>query len=161
MRYILALLVLFLFANLASAQQFNKKVEIDSDELQYFTEANKAVFKGNVIASQGDMKLYSNECVVLFEKKGEKSEQNSVKSIELTGKVKIITPKEHIESDKGFYDTGKGTITLIGNVKLFQDKNTLYGDKLVHNVNTGESVITSSGKSRVKAVIIPQEKSGN
>lgn len=161
MHKILALLFLFIFATSANAQQFNKKVEIDSDELKYFTEANKAIFKGNVVATQGEMKLYSNECVVLFEKKSEKAEQNSVKSIELSGKVKIITLKEHIESDKGFYDTAKGTITLIGNVKLFQDKNTLYGDKLVHNVNTGESIITSSGKSRVKAVIIPQEKSGN
>lgn len=161
LRIILILISIFT-ASHASAEMLDKKVEIDSDELKYYTEQSKAVFKGHVVAVHGDITLHANECVVLFEKRDDESKDNSVKSIELIDNVKIITPKEEIESRVGLYDTKKGTITLTGDVKLRQDKNTLYGDKLVHNVKTGESVLTSTSKKRVKAVIIPEDKnSGN
>lgn len=154
-------LAFIILTSVSNAQVLDKKIEIDSDELKYYSEENKAIFKGNVIAIHGDIKITTLECVVTFEKKSEdpnSTEKNNVKSIELKGSIIIETPKETIESNYGIYDMKSGVITLSGDVKLFQSNNTLVGDKLIHNVKTGESVLSSNGNNRVKAFIIPESK---
>ena len=59
-----------------------------------------------------------------------------------------------------------GIFTLTGDVELLQNKNTLKGHKMIYNKNTGESLLTNKTndkvkkQERVKAILIPEDKSG-
>ncbi len=174
------LLALCLASQASLAEQQKKEssepINISSDELRVFKNKNMAIFEGKVHAIQGDMSLYCDKMTVYFEEKTEQDDtaevdeedgigKSKVERINFIGSVNIVTPKENAKSELGDYNVKTGIFTLTGNVELIQQKNKLYGHKLIYNKNTGESLLTNktSGivnkKQRVKAILIPEESS--
>src|SRR5262249_18015899 len=90
--------------------------------------------------------------------------QNAVERIDVSGHVVIITPTETATGDRGVYDPGKRQVRLLDNVVLTRGKNILKGDTLVHDLDTGKSVINSpfhkepqSSGGRVRALFVPEK----
>lgn len=161
------------FAQDIGVVKSNEPIEITSNELRIFKKSDYAIFEGNVLAIQGTMKLYCDKMTVYFENSNTKTTeeetglgQSKINKIDFIGHVFIITPEESATGDKGDYNVKTGIFTLTGDVELLQNKNTLKGHKMIYNKNTGESLLTNKTndqvkkQERVKAILIPEDKSG-
>ena len=144
-------------------------IEINADSLEVFQDQSKAVFKGNVIADQGQMHLKSDVMTVYYANKDDKQaknasgKSNSIKRINCDGHVFMTAPEQTAKSDTGYYDTQKNFLEMVGNVVLTKDKNVLHGAKMDYDLNTGYSKLTPDAavnNGRVRALFTPEDKDG-
>ena len=161
-------------------------IEISSDTLEVLQHENKAIFKGNVVAVQGKLRLKSDVMVVHYKQKKEEpgtgkpepkpqappqpdqsqGAMGAITRIDVEGNVFVASPEESAKGDKGDYDVETKTIHLFGdNVTLTRDKNILRGTALEYNLETGRSLLTNgtdvvNGKpgGRVRGVFVPAEE---
>jgi lipopolysaccharide export system protein LptA len=157
------------------SQNSGTPIDISADQLDVLQNDNIAVFTGHVVAIQGDVRLTSEKMIVHYkEQAAEKGKpktaadaaaQNSIEKIEVEQNVFLTTPTETASGATGLYDVAHHNIVLNTNVVLTKDKNTLKGDHLVYDFNTGKSTITSATgqvtpdgkpKGRVRALFIPE-----
>lgn len=153
-------------------------VEISADNLEVLQKESKAIFKGNVIAVQGKLRLNADKMVVHYKQKDggkepEKPEASettegmgAVSLIEVEGNVLVATPEETARGDKGDYEVDKRFLRLTGeNVILTRDKNILRGKSVEYDLDTGRSVLTNKngdanakGDNRVRGVFVPKSE---
>ena len=157
-------------------------VEISSDNLEVLQKENKAIFRGNVIAVQGKLRLNSDKMTVHYKQKDPNAkptpapapgaaapggDMGAISHIEVEGHVLVASPEETAEGDSGDYDVEKRFLHLIGeHVVLTRGQNILRGKAVDYNLDTGRSVLTNgdesvkgkSGKSdnRVRGVFVPK-----
>ena len=144
-------------------------IEITADGLEVLQEDQVAVFKGNVVALQGAVKLRSDVMTVYYQESG--GEASQISKILVDGHVFLTTPTETAQGAKGRYDVAKGLLNLTGKVLLTRGQNVIRGDALVYDLNTGKSKVTSAGATvkadgaptttksgRVKALFVPEKK---
>jgi lipopolysaccharide export system protein LptA len=146
----------------------DEPIEINADRLVVEQNQQIATFIGNVDAVQGTMKLRADELRVFYvqaEGQQQAAGQNqSIRRIEAQGNVLLTQPNETAAGDAGVYDPIAGKLTLEGNVVLTQGRNVVRGTKLVSDLNTGVSTVSSSapvaGKrgERVRALFTPEKK---
>jgi lipopolysaccharide transport protein LptA len=97
----------------------------------------------NVVITQDDIRLQSDEARVLFSPDGKKESNNSVQTVEVNGKVKFSRfskdPAEQItaKSDKAIFDNDTQKVTLDGNARLLKDGHLMKGDRIVYEIVTG------------------------
>lgn len=159
-------------------------VEISSDSLEVLQRENKAIFKGNVVAVQGEVRLKADEMIVHYKQNGgdqktaasapvsdkaaggAPGEMGAVTKIEVEGNVLVATPQESARGDHGDYEVADRMLHLYGNnVVLTRDKNIMRGTALEYNMETGRSILTNgpdvvSGRSnggRVRSVFVPNQ----
>lgn len=152
-------------SNLLATSGTRGPVEITSETLEVRQAEQIAIFAGNVLAIQGDLKLKADTMTVHYRKNAEGSgDQQSVSKIVVDGNVFLANPNETARGDKGIYDVDANEIRLIGNVVLTRAENVLKGEAMVYNMNTGKSVLTAAGKTidgkppRVRALFVPNKK---
>lgn len=173
-----ALLILLVIPNL-HAQDNSKKInklsskepiEIVSDRMDAFNEKKLVIFSGNAVATQGDKEMKSDRLLLYYKKETGKKDKIGAKEIEGTGDLEkieakgnvIVTQKERIATgDEAVYLQDSGQIIMTGNATLRDGKNIIKGDKVIVFINEDRGVVESDPKKRVKAIIYPQEKSGN
>jgi lipopolysaccharide export system protein LptA len=170
-KHLLKILMICFLTFGASAQEFahddQLPVEITSDKLEVFQAEKKALFSGNVKATQGDVKIDSKQMQVFYSMDKDRfgRTQNAVSKVEANGDVFLSTPKEKAKGDNAVFDVSKKIITLLGNVELMSGKNLVKGDKFVYNLNTGKSEIVGgntviekdkNNKQRVRGVFTPE-----
>lgn len=161
-------------------------VEITSDSLEVLQHENKAIFKNNVVAVQGQVRLKADMMVVHYNQKGQQDntpkppaptapndqgEMGAITLIEVMGNVFMATPQESAQGDKGDYDVPTRMLHLFGsNVVLTRDKNIMRGTALEYNMATGRSILTNGSQveggqptgKRVRSVFVPnQTPAGN
>ena len=156
-----------LLAALAQAQnraQTEQPIEITADQLEVQQDKRLAIFRGNVLAIQGTMRLRAARLVVHYRptKKGSTAE-SGISSIEASGRVFFSTAEETAEGDSGVYDVDGGIVTLDRNVVLTRGDNVIRGNRLVLNLETGRSKVegapAASGKGgRVRGLFVPRKK---
>lgn len=163
MRAALVIAILVCIYTLPTFAQFqdlksDQPIEILSDKVEYLRNNDIAKFKGNVEATQGELKLQCREMVVYFEKsKGEnvaeKSQANSIKLIELIDNVIIKNLDDEAQANWGEYKVAQDLFELKGNVMLRQKEDVMYGDHLTYRRKTQEAVLHSGNSSnRVRGV---------
>lgn len=174
MKLVLFLLVALLSVSAIAAENVlgksdnsKKPIQIDADGLEVFQEQHKAIFSGNAIAKQGDMTIKSDKMTIYYANKDDKEQNknaksNSIKRVDVDGNVVLTSPGQNAHSQKGFYDTQKNLISLIGDVVLTKDNNILKGTKLDYFTTTGYSKIYSeptqtNGGGRVRGLFVPSE----
>lgn len=155
-------------------------IEINSDKLNVFQEENKAIFEGHVVAIQGNVRLKSDKMIVYYSQADKTAEKNakpetaspmgnnSIKKIDVEGNVLFSSTEETASGTTGTYDVPEHTIYLNDNVVLTHGNNTLKGDKLTYNLQTGKSQLsggsssatqaTGKGSQRVHALFVPESK---
>lgn len=159
----------------AANDRFDNKepIEVTSDALEVFQLENKAIFSGNVVAIQKDVRLKADKMIVYYTSADEKKQQGTaeekqtIKKIDVEGNVFMSTPEETASGTRGDYDVAGEEIHLFENVVLTRGANTLKGNQLTYNFATGKSVVTggavaasgaSAGKERVRALFVPGQK---
>ncbi len=144
------------------SQDVDQPIEISADSLEVLQDEEVAVFRGNVDAVQGNIRLRADELKVHYRAKGTAtSATGSIVRIDARGSVFVSSPTETAQGDVGVYNIETNEITLTGKVVLTRGKNVIRGQRLVLNMATGHSRIDGGGTSgRVRGYFVPSKKRG-
>lgn len=121
-------------------------VEIAADALEIDQATGKAVFRGNVVVGQGEMKLSAARVEVEYASGG--SATGEVQRLHATGGVTLVSGAEAAEAQEAVYSIGSSQIVMTGDVLLTQGQNALSGQKLTVNLDGGTGVM----EGRVRTV---------
>jgi lipopolysaccharide export system protein LptA len=117
----------------------NAPINIASDSLQADLNAKSVTYSGNVMVTQGDMKLRANTVKVT-------TTNGKADKVLANGNVVVDDPKSGIATgDNGVYSVVPRTVLMTGNVTLKKGKDVVRGCQLTVNMNTGQAVLTSCG----------------
>lgn len=136
-------------------------IHLQSDGTSTYSRNGSVVhLQKNVVISQDDIRLQSDEARVLFSPDGKKENNNTVQTVEVNGKVNLTRlskdPAERItaKSDKAIFDNDAQKVTLDGNARLWKDGHLIKGDRIVYEIVTGMIKV-----DRAQGVVQP-EKAG-
>lgn len=147
-RAVLLVLSLALPAGAASAQSAqiafgglkqdtSAPVQVTSQKLQVNQADGSAVFTGDVVVGQGQMRLSAAEVRVEYAKSVD-GQKNQIQALHASGGVTLVTsPADAAEAQQAVYTIGTGQVVMTGNVLLTQGPSVISGDKLVVNLKTG------------------------
>lgn len=152
-------LSLFLCATAVSAQNVafgtirqdtGLPVEMTADNLSVDQATGTAIFSGNVVIGQGEMRLSAGRVLVVY-----KAENSGIARLEATGGVTLVSGNDAAEADRADYSIDNGTIVMTGNVLLAQGAAALSADRMSVRLSDG----TAQMSGRVKTIL--QTGSGN
>jgi lipopolysaccharide export system protein LptA len=112
-------------------------VDVSASRLEVQDRADRAIFAGNVHVKQGDLNLDTERLTVSYSG----SDGIQIRRLDAAGGVTVRSPSETAKGDFGIYDLDRRLITLIGNVRLDRDANSISGARLVIDLDSGRAVI--------------------
>jgi lipopolysaccharide export system protein LptA len=143
----------------------NAPVDVTSDRIEVQERADRAVFVGNVHATQADLTLDTQRLTVAYSTNQANNNNVQINRLDAAGGVVVHDPTETAKGDFGVYDLDRKLITLIGNVQLTRDKNQVNGARLVIDLNSGRAVVdggppgvNSSGGRVTGHFTVPQQQ---
>ncbi|GLS86167.1 organic solvent tolerance protein OstA [Cypionkella aquatica] len=125
------------------------QVEMNADTLTVSQADGTAVFSGNVVVSQGAMKLSANEVRVAYG-----ADKTSIETLYATGKVLLVNATDAAQADNAVYTIASGEVVMTGNVLLTQGQAAMSAGKLVIDLKTGLGRM----EGRVKTTFVPGKK---
>ncbi|MFY0693132.1 MAG: LptA/OstA family protein [Paracoccaceae bacterium] len=125
-------------------------VEVTADELTVDQETGQAVFTGNVVAGQGEMRLSADEIKVEYETENGAT-TGEIERLLASGDVLLVNGPEAAEAREAIYSVGSGEVVMTGDVVLTQGNSALSGDKLIVDLSTGKSRIVGRVRTILKA----------
>ena len=128
------------------AQDTSLPVEVQADTLSVNNADGTAVFEGNVLVGQGEMRLAAAKVAVEYDKDGK-----SIARLHATGGVTIANLADAAEAKEALYTIDSGVIVLTGDVLLTQGTSALSGQKLTIQLKDGTGVM----EGRVSTVFVP------
>ena len=148
--------VLVLLASAASAQQkiafgdlnqdTSLPVQVQADQLAVNNADGSAVFSGNVVVTQGKMKLAAGEVRVAYG-----AAQTDIRELVASGGVVVTNLGDAAEAREAVYTIESGVIVLSGDVLLTQGGSAMAGQKLTINLKDGTGVMNV----RVTTTFVP------
>lgn len=154
------MLVLLLWAGPALAQQASiafgglkqdtsLPVQIDADQLAVNNADGTAVFTGNVLIAQGEMRLAASEVKVEY-----KTDGSGISRLFAKGGVTLTNATDAVEAREAIYTIDSGAMEMSGDVLLTQGASAISGQKLLIDLKSG----TGSMQGRVQTVFKPGVK---
>lgn len=128
------------------AQDTSLPVEVQADTLSVNNADGTAVFSGNVLVGQGEMRLAAAKVTVEYDKDGK-----AIARLHATGGVTIANLADAAEAQEALYTIDSGVIVLTGDVLLTQGASALSGEKLTIQLKDGTGVM----EGRVSTVFVP------
>jgi lipopolysaccharide export system protein LptA len=128
------------------AQDTSLPVEVQADMLSVNNADGTAIFEGNVLVGQGEMRLAAAKVAVEYDKDGK-----SIARLHATGGVTIANLADAAEAQEALYTIDSGVIVLTGDVLLTQGASALSGQKLTIQLKDGTGVM----EGRVSTVFVP------
>ncbi|WP_102110304.1 LptA/OstA family protein [Kandeliimicrobium roseum] len=125
----------------------SQPVEVSSDSLEVNQADGSASFKGNVVVTQGEMKMTAALMTVLYAQGGQGG-GSQIQKINASGGVTLVNGSEAAESQEAVYSLDTGTVVMTGDVLLTQGATALSSNRLVIDLNAG----TGTMEGRVKTV---------
>jgi lipopolysaccharide export system protein LptA len=126
-------------------------VEVTAERLTIDQTDGTAVFSGNVVVGQGEMRLAAAEVRVRYATAGGGDATGRIQELIATGGVTLVSGAEAAEAREAVYTVATGVIVLTGEVVLTQGRNALSGDRLTVDLNAGTGVM----EGRVRTVFQP------
>lgn len=121
-------------------------VEVTSDTLNVNQADNTAIFTGNVVIGQGEMRLAAPRVLVVY-----LPDRSGIESLEATGGVTLVSGEDAAEAERADYNITTGMIELRGNVLLVQGSNAITGETVLVDTAAG----TAQVSGRVKTILQP------
>jgi len=152
-RYALALLLCSFSSGLAAQtsvafggiqQDTSAPVEISADALSVNQTDGSALYTGNVVIGQGEMRLSAPRVLVVYSE-----ERSAIDRLEATGGVTLVNGPDAAEAERADYNIDAGTIEMSGNVLLTQGQNALTAERMIVNLDDG----TARMAGRVRTVL--------
>ena len=147
----------------------NAPVDVTADRIEVQDRADRAIFVGNVHATQAELTLDTDRLTVAYSSNGQQGNGGvQIRRLDAAGGVVVHSPSETAKGDFGIYDLDRKLITVIGNVRLTRGDNVVNGQRLVINLDSGRAVIdggppgvNSSGGRVSGHFTVPQKTSGS
>jgi len=128
-----------------------QQVEVTADELSVDQSSGEAVFDGNVLVVQGEVRMSAGKVTVEYAQS--EGAPSGIERLLASGGVTFVTSSDAVEAREATYSVADGTVTLSGDVLLMQGTNAIAGDRLVINLNSGSGRM----EGRVRTVFSPGE----
>ncbi|MDE0850073.1 lipopolysaccharide transport periplasmic protein LptA [Yoonia sp.] len=112
----------------------NAPVEVAADSLSVDQETGTAIFEGNVVIGQGDLRIGASRAQVVYD-----GATGNIASFEASGGVTFATATEAAEAQNANYDLINGKLVLTGDVILTQGPSALSADRMTIDVKTGNA----------------------
>lgn len=124
----------------------SQPVEVTSDSLTIDQATGQAVFSGNVIVVQGDLRMAAGEVQVIY---SEADGRQRVDEVVATGGVLVTRGADAAEGQRAQYDVASAQLVMTGDVLVTQGPTAVAGDRLVVNMRTGNGAVDG----RVRTVL--------
>ena len=137
-----------LFGSVADAQaiaRFNsdQPVNYAADRIELQDRQNRVVLVGDVVITQGDLRLTAGRTTVAYTDNG----GLRIQRIDAVGGVTVSRGTERASGSAGVYDFNRRVIVLSGGVALRRGSDTLNGGRLTMDLNSGLSSVDGRGSS--------------
>lgn len=132
----------------STQQDSSLPVEVTSDHLNVNQNDGTAIFTGNVLIGQGEMRLSAPRVLVVY-----LEDESGIESLNATGGVTLVSGEDAAEASKADYNVQTGLIEMEGDVLLIQGVNALTGDKMFIDTRAGTARVTG----RVKTILQPEQ----
>lgn len=127
-------------------QDTSLPVEVTSESLSVDQASGAAVFTGNVVAAQGEMRLTAGTIRVEYADDGE-----GIARLIASDGVTLVSPTDAAEAAEAVYTIASGTVVMSGDVLLTQGGAAISGQSLTVNLTDGTGTMTGG----VKTVFMP------
>jgi lipopolysaccharide export system protein LptA len=107
-------------------------VEMNADSLSVNQADGTAVFTGNVVVTQGAMKLSAAEIRVEYT-----ADKKGIDKLYATGRVLLVNTSDAAEADQAVYTIATGEVVMTGNVILTQGQAAMSSQKLIIDLKSG------------------------
>ncbi len=122
-------------------------VEIVSDSFTISQSRGSAAFVGNVVVSQGDLRISAGKISVEYTQKDGKP-TGDIGRLIASGSVTLVSGTEAAEAQTATYSITEGLIIMEGNVLLTQGENALSGQIITIDLKDGSAKV----EGRVKTI---------
>jgi len=112
-------------------------VDVAADRIEVQDRSDRAIFSGNVQATQGTLRMSAARVTVAYRSGG----GIDIQRLEASGGVTLRTPSETATSQFAIYDLDRRLVTMIGGVRLQQSANHVQGARLVLDLDSGRAVM--------------------
>ncbi|MDO5652098.1 MAG: lipopolysaccharide transport periplasmic protein LptA [Moraxella sp.] len=134
----------------------NQPVRLLADRATYSERTGVTTYSGNVIITQGTLKINASDIVVNL------SSDRSISSAVANGRPakfeQIITQEKGLakgQANKIDYNAVSGIVTLTGNAKLTQAGASFTGNTIRYSLKAGDVEANAGGGQRVELVLPP------
>ncbi len=107
-------------------------VEMNADSLTVNQTDGTAMFSGNVVVTQGAMKLSAAEIRVEYS-----ADKKAINKLYATGRVLLVNASDAAEADEATYTIASGEVVMTGNVLLTQGQAAMSSQKLIIDLKSG------------------------
>lgn len=125
-------------------QDTSQPVEVTADNLSVDQASGTAVFTGNVVIGQGDMRLSAARVRVVYS-----DGAAGISQLEATGGVTLVAGPDAAEAQRADYDIDSGTIVMTGDVLMTQGPSALTAERMTVDLRGG----TARMSGRVKTIL--------
>ena len=136
----LVLILFLLGANQALAQN-TQDIQIQADRFVVRENEHRSEFLGNVVVTQPDLKVWSDQVVVHNSEDG----TSDIVSYEAVGNVKIQSDTQTATGERAVYDPATRIMTLTGNVIVISESGTVQAQTLRVDMTTNVTEFMSGG----------------
>jgi lipopolysaccharide export system protein LptA len=135
-------------------------VEIESKSLEFDARENIAVFRGDVVTTQGDVVMHSAVLRIEFPQSGgTMGGVERPRSVVAEGDVRIAQGARVARGNRAEFDEAKRVLVLSGDAVLHEGASQVRGERIVVYLDEDRSVVEGT-HSRVKAILVPDAVSG-
>jgi lipopolysaccharide export system protein LptA len=134
-----------------------KPIAVNADSFLADLKGETGTYTGNVIVTQGEVKLHADEVTVL-------APGGRASRMEAKGHVIVDSPSGQALGDNGVYDVAAQNLRLTGHVVLTQDANVMRGSELQVSMATGIATLSAAPQTpgeapgRVQGLFVPAQK---
>lgn len=128
------------------AQDTTLPVEVTAETFSVNNADGTAIFTGDVVVTQGAMKLSAAEVRVQYN-----ADQTAIHQLIASGGVTIANLADAAEAREAVYTIDSGVIVLTGDVLLTQGPSAMAGQKLTVNLKDGSGLM----EGRVTTTFVP------
>ncbi len=132
----------------STVQDSDLPVEVTAENLDVDQTDGTAVFTGNVLIGQGQMRLSAPRVLVVY-----LEDRSGIARLSATGGVTLVSGEDAAEGREADYDVQSGMIEMSGDVLLVQGGTALTADRM--SVDTVAGTARMTGK--VKTVLQPEK----
>lgn len=130
----------------------NQPIDIAADKSSADLNTKTVNWTGNVVVTQGDIKMHADAIKV-------SSDNGKASSIQASGHVVVDSPATGtVTGDTGVYDVGAHSVLMTGKVVLTHGKDVMRGTRLSVNLDTGQAVLGAAGP--VTGTVAPGTQNG-
>lgn len=134
-------------------------IVIDANQLDFDYQKNRVTYRGKVHAVQGDLAIDSDTLTITLDR-ADQQKQPVMREVIAQGNVVITQNNRTATGETAVYSSQQRQMVLLGDPVLRDGPNEVKGDRIVVYLDEGRSVVESSPKKRVSAVLYPGTGNG-